>query len=108
MSKRFLAVLSSMSFIPIAILADSVESNGYQSAGSALWLLAFGLGLVGILIQTKRAGVLPFYAVVVFIPYLNFLLIPLVTCILALLPAEEDHFDKSVGSRQKTKKSIKN
>lgn len=107
MSKRFLAVLCSISFIPIALLADSVEGNGYQSAGSALWLLALGLGLIGIIIQTSRAGVLPVYAIVVFIPYLNFLLIPLVTFILALIPSKENTPPKTGQSQRKTKKGIK-
>lgn len=107
MSKRLLAALCSISFIPLALLADSVEGNGYQSAGSALWLLALGLGLVGIVIQTRRAGVLPVYAIVVFIPFLNFLLIPLVTFILALLPSKESTPPKTAQSQQKTKNRIK-
>ena len=86
--ERILGVICSFGVVGLMLLADSLESLSVSYMGSLLWMIAIFLGALVIFWQAGRTKVSQVVLIVAFVPFLNLLLIPLVTIILGCLPAK--------------------
>lgn len=84
---RIIAILGAFGVVGLALYADRLEVSS-PSLGSLLWIGALFFGIALLFWQANRARVTPLVALVALIPYLNLVLIPLVTIVLAFKPVK--------------------
>ena len=86
--KRFTTVLLSFALVGVALIADSVELSN-PNIGALLWGSLFIGGVALLFWLAKLRNRSPFISLIALIPYLNLLLIPLASLILAIAPSRK-------------------
>lgn len=73
-------LLLGLSSVVVMLIADNRQISQPTSSNELIWLLAWVIGVLGIILQARLSGKpkLGYLAFSVAIPFLNFLLIPLI------------------------------